>query len=327
MVQVSSAHIPVMDPAVLDRLHHNITNWYNTHQRDLPWRHPECSPWGILVSEVMLQQTPVARVLPRWLDWMQRWPEPVDLAQAPASEVLRVWDRLGYPRRALRLQSAAEAIVRDHGGLVPRDHAVLLSLPGIGAYTAAAVAVFAFGDRHTVVDTNIRRVHARVVTGVALPGKSLTAAETRLADALVPEDRKASVTWNQGVMELGALVCTARSAQCSLCPIEADCAWRAAGYPPPATQPRGQKWVGTDRQVRGAVMAVLRSAEVAVPERWLVCAYEISAPEKDCLPGNVHKNLEKLFALQAPQDQRSRALDGLIHDGLAKRTDAGIILP
>lgn len=314
-----------VSPALARKLHREITTWYDDAQRDLPWRRPDCSPWGVLVSEIMLQQTPVVRVLPRWSEWMSRWPGPADLARAPVADVLRAWDSLGYPRRALRLQAAARAIVDQHDGRVPADHGTLLDLPGIGAYTAAAVAVFAFGDRQTVIDTNIRRVHARAVTGTALPGKTLTAAQTRLADQLMPRDRELSVRWNQAVMELGALVCTARSPKCGECPVATDCAWLAAGSPPPVDAPTGQRWDGTDRQVRGAVMAVLRSAQSAVPEEWLTVAREVNMPSGSD-PG-VDRPLEKLLALEAPEDQRRRAVDGLVSDGLAVRTAAGLTLP
>lgn len=326
MTPVHTSPTPVT-PEVAHRLHRAITEWYAGAHRDLPWRDPDCSPWGILVSEIMLQQTPVVRVLPRWLEWMRRWPTPADLAEAATADVLRAWDRLGYPRRALRLQAAAQAIRDHHGGQVPDDHAALLALPGIGSYTAAAVTVFAFGGRQTVIDTNIRRVHARVVSGVALPGKSLSAAETRLAEDLMPEDRKLSVRWNQAVMELGALVCTARSPRCHECPVSADCAWLAAGSPPPAVAPRGQAWHGTDRQVRGAVMAVLRGADAAVPEDWLTVAHEIRIDGSVPLARGAEKPLKKLLSLDAPEQQRRRAVDGLVADGLAVRTDGGIALP
>lgn len=322
---------PPIPDRVAHRLHREITTWYDHAKRDLPWRAPECSAWGVLVSEIMLQQTPVVRVLPRWLEWMRTWPAPADLAAAPTSEVLRAWDRLGYPRRALRLQAAAQAIVEEHHGEVPSDHAALLALPGVGGYTAAAVAVFAFGDRQTVIDTNIRRVHARLISGQALPGQSLTAAQTRLAESLMPEDRGVSVRWNQAVMELGALICTARSPACSRCPVSTDCAWLAAGSPPPAEAPKGQAWHGTDRQVRGAVMGVLRAADTAVPEDWLTVAREITLPQKqDTAPGVANqfaKQLDKLLALDAPETQRRRAVDGLVTDGLAVRDGQGVRLP
>ncbi len=179
----------VAGPDDLDDLHTRVLDWYADHARDLPWRAADRTPWGVLVSEVMLQQTPVARVLPQWLAWMERWPTPSDLADAAPGDAVRAWDRLGYPRRALRLHAAAVALRDEHGGEVPDDHAQLLALPGIGSYTAAAVASFAFGQRYAVVDTNVRRVHARAVTGAAEPATALTAAEQRLAVALLPTTR------------------------------------------------------------------------------------------------------------------------------------------
>ncbi|MGY5763612.1 A/G-specific adenine glycosylase [Brachybacterium sp. DNPG3] len=249
-----------LDPAAVDA----VIAWFAEHARDLPWRDPEASDWSILVSEIMLQQTPVVRVLPRWIAWMERWPTPADLADAPTAEVLRAWDRLGYPRRALRLQECARAIVREHGGQVPRSEEALRSLPGIGEYTAAAVTAFAHHGRAVVVDTNIRRVLVRTVRGRALPGRSYTAAERRLATATVPADTERSVRWNQASMELGALVCTARSPRCEQCPLGPlalrACAWHAAGRPVDEDAPRrAQPFEGTDRQMRGRIMAVLRA--------------------------------------------------------------------
>ncbi|WP_323132276.1 HhH-GPD family protein [Kineococcus indalonis] len=249
----------------------------------------------MLVSEVMLQQTPVVRVLPRWREWLQRWPTPAALAAEPPGEAVRAWDRLGYPRRALRLHAAATAIAAEHGGEVPDDHAALLALPGIGAYTTAAVAAFAFRRRHAVVDTNVRRVHARAVSGAAEPAPALTAAETRLAAALLPQDPQTAARWSVGVMELGALVCTARAPRCPACPLLDRCAWVAAGRPAhdgPAK--RVQRWAGTDRQVRGRLLAVLRAAHGPVGAQELAGAWT-SDPA-----------------------QRERCLDGLVADGLVE---------
>ncbi|GLY13328.1 A/G-specific adenine glycosylase [Kineosporia rhizophila] len=263
----------------------------------MPWREPGCSPWLILVSEIMLQQTPVNRVLPIWREWAERWPTPADLADASPADVIRAWGRLGYPRRALRLHQAAQAIVERHNGSVPSDHAELLALPGIGSYTAAAVASFAFGQRHAVLDTNVRRVFARTVSGVEYPPPALTAAETRLATELLPE-QKAHV-WAVAVMELGALICTARSPKCAACPVSAQCAWRLAGSPPHTGPARkGQAWAGTDRQIRGALMAALRHSKEPLSQPQLV----IEVPDS---------------ALRDP-GQRSRCLAGLIEDGLVE---------
>lgn len=248
-------------PGVLPTLHRRITAWFGDEARDLPWRDPDCSPWGVMVSEFMLQQTPVVRVLPVWTAWMERWPTPAALALEPAAEVIRAWGRLGYPRRALRLQAAAVQIVAEHDGQVPQTEQELLALPGVGSYTAAAVACFAFGIPTVVVDTNIRRVHARLLSGRALPEKSLTAAESALAREAMPADPQTACAWNAGVMELGAVVCTARAPRCDDCPVADLCAWRAAGMPEPHYRPTGQSWAGTDRQLRGAIMAALREGD------------------------------------------------------------------
>lgn len=291
--------------------HSLITRWYAEHARDLPWRDAACSPWGVLVSEVMLQQTPVSRVLPRWEEWMRRWPEPSDAAAASGAEILQVWDRLGYPRRALRLQAAAAAITTEHGGTVPESREELRALPGVGEYTAAAVACFAFGHPEVVVDTNIRRVHARLFSWQALPGPTYTAAQRALAHRVFPDpqvgDGELSCAWNIAVMELGALVCTARSPQCGECPVRAECAWLVAGAPEATAEQRtrGQAWAGTDRQVRGALMALLR-AQAPRDETELMAAVALPS---------------------ASAQQRQRCLDSLVADGLAVRTDQGVSLP
>jgi A/G-specific adenine glycosylase len=252
-----------------------------------------------LVSEVMLQQTPVARVLPVWSEWLDRWPDPPALAAADPGEAIRRWGRLGYPRRALRLHEAARVITERHAGQVPSSYADLLALPGVGGYTAAAVASFAFGSRHAVVDTNVRRVQARAVTGVQLPAPALTTAEQRLAEQLLPARGSSVARWNVAVMELGALVCTARAPSCEMCPLSDRCAWRAAGEPPYAGPRRpAQPWHGTDRQVRGKLLQALRSA---------------SAP----LHGGDLAAAAPAGTLRDPA-QRDRCLDSLVADGLVE---------
>ncbi|MDK4327934.1 HhH-GPD family protein [Corynebacterium pseudodiphtheriticum] len=278
-----------------------LRNWFAEHGRDLPWRAPETTAWGVLVSEVMSQQTPVARVAPQWLEWLERWPTPQDFAAASQADVLRAWGRLGYPRRALRLWECAQAIVERHNGVVPRDVDELLALPGIGDYTARAVACFAFGVNVPVVDTNVRRVYARAWSGQFLapqPAKrQLAQVGELLADGRGPQTSVA-------LMELGALVCTARSPQCSVCPLRAGCAWVRAGSPAPsesemaAQKKRVQKFAGTDRQVRGKIMAVLREASAPVPK-----------PEIDLV--------------WPKDDQRERALRSLLADGLVREVARG----
>jgi A/G-specific adenine glycosylase len=263
---VSLSSDGVTGPARAAVLHDLVLGWYADHARPLPWRAPSTTPWGVFVSEVMAQQTPVARVEPVWLAWMQRWPTPADLAAEPPGEVIRAWGRLGYPRRALRLREAAVAMVDLHEGQVPTDEAALLTLPGVGGYTAAAVAAFAFGHRTTVVDTNVRRVLVRVVEGREHAAPALTAAESALAASLVPVEADAAATWNVAVMELGALVCRARGPLCDECPLLERCAWVRAGRPAhDGPVRRGQAWHGTDRQVRGAVLQLLRESPRPVP--------------------------------------------------------------
>ncbi|NNM47627.1 A/G-specific adenine glycosylase [Knoellia sp. DB2414S] len=245
----------------------------------------------------MLQQTPVARVLPVWQEWLRRWPAPADLAAEPPGEAVHAWGRLGYPRRALRLHAAAVAIVADHEGAVPSTEAELLTLPGVGTYTAAAVATFAFGERTTVVDTNVRRVLARVVEGREYAAPSPTRAELDVAAGLVPEHPASARTWSVAVMELGALVCTARAPRCEDCPVASLCAWRLAGRPAHDGPPRrGQAWEGTDRQLRGILLAALRDANSPVSRG-------------------------TLEALSDNEIQRERCLDSLVADGLVEPLD------
>jgi A/G-specific adenine glycosylase len=280
--------------ASVTELHDLVIDWFDDHARDLPWRRPDAGAWSVMVSEFMLQQTPVSRVLPVHGEWLARWPRPADLAQESPGEAVRAWGRLGYPRRALRLHAAATAIAHQHGGEVPCSHAELMALPGVGEYTAAAVASFAYGRRHIVLDTNVRRVFARAVTGVEYPPNATTAAERRTATALLPADEGAAARWAAATMELGALVCAARSPQCGACPLAARCAWRLAGAPPhegPAR--RGQTYAGTDRQVRGRLLAVLRASVQPVPQAALDAVWHEPA-------------------------QRARALDGLVEDGLVE---------
>jgi A/G-specific adenine glycosylase len=285
-------------------LHAPVLRWYAGAARDLPWRRPGTMPWAVLVSEVMLQQTPVARVLPAYAAWVGRWPTPAALAADPPGEAVRQWGRLGYPRRALRLHAAATAIGARHDASVPSTYDELLALPGVGAYTAAAVASFAFGARHAVVDTNVRRVQARAVAGAEPAARSASAGELRRAEGLLPEDAVEAARWGVAVMELGALVCTARSPRCADCPVRELCAWRGAGQPAYEGPPRrGQGYAGTDRQVRGRLLAVLREA-----------------------PGPVGGDaLERAWGEPV---QRGRALDGLVADGLVEPlADGGFALP
>lgn len=277
--------------------------WYRDNARDLPWRRPGFGAWGTLVSEFMLQQTPVARVIPLLEAWLERWPTPGDLAAAAPADAVRQWANLGYPRRALWLHRAAVEIRDRHAGVVPRDVDDLLALTGIGDYTARAVAVFAYGDRHPVVDTNTRRVLARAVQGRSQPGP---AAKRDLADMteILPHDIAASAVVNAAAMELGALVCTARVPRCAACPLADRCAWRAAGYPDTGdTRVKQARYEGSDRQARGAILRVLRAATT----------HDVAA--------------EDVIGDWPDAAQRDRAIDSLVSDGLVEAVDGRLRLP
>ncbi|MGH3508198.1 MAG: A/G-specific adenine glycosylase [Nocardioidaceae bacterium] len=276
-----------------------LLRWYDDHKRVLPWREPTVGGWEVMVSEVMLQQTPVARVLPAYEAWIARWPTPAGLAADTPGDAVRMWGRLGYPRRALRLHAAATTIDAVHDGVVPSAYDELRALPGIGDYTAAAVSAFAYRQRQLVLDTNVRRVLSRVLTAQEYPSTHLTRGERERAASVLPDDPEVSACWNIAVMELGALVCSARTPRCSACPLQRQCSWFAAGRPPHEGPPRrGQDYPGTDRQCRGRILSALREAEGPVP------AATVDATWND-------------------PEQRERALASLLDDGLVVRLDQG----
>ncbi len=269
-----------------------LLDWYRDRARDLPWRRPTAGPWAVLVSEFMLAQTPVARVLPVYETWLARWPTPQSLAAESPAEAVRAWGKLGYPRRALRLHGSAAAICERFDGVVPPDVDDLRTLPGVGDYTARAVVAFAFGQRAAVVDTNVRRVLARAVIGQGDAGPPSTVRDLRRCEQVLPAQPPVAARFSIALMELGALVCTARTPRCSGCPIRSHCAWQRAGAPPyTGPHARRQRFAGTDRQVRGLLLDVLRATAEPVPKAALDRTWSDSA-------------------------QRERALDGLIADGL-----------
>ena len=290
-----------MDAARIDT--GSLVTWFDACARDLPWRDPGTTVWGVLVSEVMLQQTPVARVAPVWTEWIERWPRPSALAAESQGAVLRAWGKLGYPRRAVRLHTAATVIAAGHRDVVPSDLETLLALPGIGTYTARAVTAFGYGARAAVVDTNVRRVVARAVHGAAGAGPPSTARDLSDVDALLPEQDAAR--FSAALMELGAVVCTVRSPRCMRCPVAGECAWHRAGHPPAPAGPArpAQRFAGTDRQVRGRLLDVLRGAPSPV-----------GRPQLD--------------VVWADEIQRDRCLDSLLADGLVQRcADGRFALP
>lgn len=275
-----------------------LIEWYAQAKRQLPWRAPGVSAWQIMVSEFMLQQTPVARVAPIWVEWVARWPTPSATAAAGAADVLRAWGKLGYPRRAKRLHECAVAIAVEHDDVVPDDVDTLLGLPGVGAYTARAVACFAYGKRVPVVDTNVRRVVARALGGQADAGNPSTVRDHAAVAALLPNDALAA-EFSAALMELGATVCTARSPKCGICPL-AICAWRDAGYPTGDGPSRPtQRYAGTDRQVRGKLLDVLRASLAPVRRAQLDVVWLTDTAQRD------------------------RALDSLLVDGLVEQTADG----
>jgi A/G-specific adenine glycosylase len=301
-VSAHASRLKLVSPLSLSA---RVIAWYLTSARALPWRAEGFTPWGVLVSEIMLQQTPVARVIPHLEQWLRRWPTADALASDSPAEAVRAWDRLGYPRRALNLHAAAVAISERHGGEVPSDVDALLALPGIGDYTARAVASFAFGVRAPVVDVNTRRVIARAVNGQGAAGPARTRLDLEAMEAILPADADRARLMNAGMMEFGQVVCVARTPRCDSCPLASICAWRAAGYPayegPRA--PRQARFAGSDRQVRGLIMRELRHSDVPVPA-------------------------EVISELWADARQLDRALSGLLADGLANGSpEVGYALP
>ncbi len=279
-------------------LHQPIVDWYDEAARELPWRGPAATPWAVMVSEFMLQQTPVSRVLPVFAAWLDRWPTPRDLAASTAGDAVRAWGRLGYPRRALRLHASAVAIVADHDGQVPDNYAELKALPGVGDYTAAAIATFAYGRREVVLDTNVRRVLARLLSAREFPPEGApTRAEREQAAAVLPERDSDAAHWSIALMELGALVCTASDPACHRCPVANQCAWLQAGRPAYDGPPRrGQTYAGTDRQCRGRILATIRDSDAPVPQSRIDLVWQRA-------------------------EQRSRCLESLLADGLVVELD------
>ena len=281
-----------------------LVDWFPDAARPLPWRAADVSPWAVLVSEFMLQQTQVVRVVPRWQEWLRRWPTPAALAAEPASEAVRAWDRLGYPRRALWLHRAAVEIVERHDGEVPSDLDALLALQGVGPYTARAVAAFAFGLRYPVVDTNTRRVLARALRGQGEAGPPSTTRDLAAMAELLPQDPIAARIVNAAAMELGATVCISGAPRCRACPLAAMCAWRAGGYPPysGARRRTQARFAGSDREMRGLVMRELRAAHRPVLRT-------------------------ELDAVSTDADRLDRAIAGLTADGLVLVDADGLRLP
>lgn len=274
----------------MNSLDKEVLAWFLENKRDLPWR--KSDPWGVVVSEFMLQQTPVSRVLPKWSEWMERWPTPTALASATTAEVLTAWGRLGYPRRALRLHECAKTITHQHAGNVPKTEAELRALPGIGEYTAAAIVAFAFEERSLVLDINIRRFLSRVIDGIEFPTPAPSKSEKSSREALIPVER--AHTWAASTMEFGALICTSKNPKCEACPVQNRCAWKNLNYPKSQIR-KSQGWHGTDRQCRGIIVQSLRE--------------------------NKSLTESEIKGLWHDDSQLERAIKGLIMDGLIAKLE------
>ncbi len=280
-----------------------VLHWGDEHRRDLPWRRTR-DPWAVLVSELMLQQTQVARVVPRYHAFLQSFPATAACAAASPGDVVRAWAGLGYNRRALNLHAAATMIERQPGGAFPASVEGLRQLPGVGPYTARAVLAYAFEADAAVVDTNVGRAMAR------FHGRRLRPAEAqRLADEALPAGE--AWRWNQAVMDLGAMVCTARTPSCDACPLASDCAWHAADGEEPDPAMRSafvsgaqSRFEGSDRQGRGRLVAALRAGAVPVTRAAAVAGWPDDA------------------------DRAERVWRGLVADGLARLDgDGALVLP
>jgi A/G-specific adenine glycosylase len=263
-----------------------VLTWFEENKRDLPWR--KSTPWGVMVSEFMLQQTPVNRVLPIWIEWMEHWPTPKDLAAAKKSDLLKAWGRLGYPRRAIRLHEAATVIAKEFDNQVPQTLEELRALPGVGEYTAAAIMAFAHRKKSLVLDVNIRRLFSRVLDGEEFPPLHITNAERQSRTELIPKNAH---TWAAATMELGALICTATKPKCEICPLANSCLWRAKSYPTSTNQKKKtQKWHGTDRQCRGTIVEHLRTHPKAT-EQSLSKLWSDNSQFEKCLASLVRDGL------------------------------------
>jgi len=272
-----------------------LLEWSARTRRDLPWRRTR-DPWAVLVSELMLQQTQVARIVPKYHAFLERFPTAAECAAAPVAEVVRLWAGLGYNRRALNLHRTAVAVVERHGGRLPDDLDALLALPGVGPYTARAVLAFAFDRDVGVLDVNAARVVHRTA------GRRLSPREAQArADTLVPAGE--GWAWNQAMLDLGATVCTRDAARCSECPVMFACGWRGTGPDPAPAPSRQSRFEGSDRQGRGRLVDALRTGPVPV----------VDIPAAAGWPDDA--------------DRAHRIADSVVADGLATIAGDALVLP
>jgi A/G-specific adenine glycosylase len=273
----------------------SLLAWFRTAGPVYPWRERERDPYAVLVSEVMLQQTQASRVVDAFPVFMERFPDVGSLAEASRGDVLRAWGGLGYPRRAASLHEAARRIVRDHDGSVPIDVGALLALPGIGPYTAAAVTSIAYGSPVAAIDTNVRKVMARLELA-AEPDEVLEADVVDAASRWL--EREAPGDWNQAVMNLGREVCRP-TPRCDACPLAAACAFRAGGRVGRRSGRRQPAFAGSMRQARGGVLRELRGRDRAATIGTIAAALDLPVTRVDL------------------------AVDALERDGLVRRTGSG----
>lgn len=311
----------------------HLLAWYMNNHRRLPWRETR-DPYRILVSEVMLQQTQAERVISKYHEFLARFPTLAALADAPASEVIRAWAGLGYNRRALNLQRACRAVLERFDGVMPSDPAELASLPGIGPYTAGAVACFAFEQDVGFVDTNIRRVIHRLLAGPELPQPQMTPREiNQSARDLVPAGR--GYIWNQAVMELGATICRARMTACERCPLQHECCARPtiqsvlAAIPRSARRPE-PKFETTSRYFRGRIIDALRSAGPAglsLAELGTAIKPDFAASDAEWVAGHIAGLYRDGLLVEIGEGQRLVAEESLPYDGVAPKLNRRYRLP
>lgn len=280
----------------------DLASWFSSHGRDLPWRQTR-DPWAVLVSEIMLQQTQVPRVIERWLEFCSRYPDPATCAAAPLADIISLWSGMGYNRRAVNLHRTAQTVVAEHAGRIPDSLDELLGLPGIGPYTARAVLAFAFEQPVAVLDTNVGRILARV------SGRQLDRREAQSAADVALGENDPWV-WNQALLDVGATICRSRSTNCGNCPLSAICQWRLAGNPDqdPATASAAvsvpqSRFEGSDRQGRGRLIDALRRDTIALSEAATVMGWPNDPERVD------------------------RVVRGLVADGLIRRDGLLLRLP
>ena len=324
--RISSSLLPVqLEPDHLAQVQSSLLNWYAQEQRDLPWR-TTSDPYAILVSEVMLQQTQVDRVLPKYRQFLAAFPTLADLAAASTADVISVWVPLGYNRRAISLQSIAKQVIADYQGHIPDIIEELLKLKGIGRYTAGAIACFAYRKHVATVDTNIRRVLHRIFLGLEQPEQKINDQQMLLlAEQVLPESQ--AYNWNQALMDLGATTCTSNDTRCGSCPLQEKCqaytemgkhslfpsgvvfrqmrkvAEKKSGY-------QAQPFTSSNRYFRGRIVDVLRS----VPAQQRIPLEVLGVQIKPGFSNEDNTWLQKI-------------INGLVKDGLLDATEEGVRLP